>query len=465
MLKAIKKNYEILLVLLFFSILSFIKILKNPLPLWDEAVYIGMGKSLYSLGKSGIWEIIRPILLPLFLGGIWKLKLNTLLFSRILGLLFSLGNILLVYLISKKLFNKQIAILSSVLLALTPFFINYSAKILTTIPSTFFTLLAVYFFINNRLVLSGIFSSLAFLFRFPQGLIVLPMLLTLSIKKTSFLKKSKIYLSSFLLVLTPFLLFNYFIYKDNVSKIYHAILRPFILAQVHQYSPYYNHSIFYYPITIFKENYFLIFSLLALFYFFKNKQYKDPKKTLIFLIPIIYLLYFTYITNKQLRFSLSFLPYLTIISAYAIYELIKKKNYLPKTVILIAFVLLMLTNIYIELPISPYRSPIEEEFYKYFHNNPIKGTVLTTDPVPVVYIDNKLQGFYDPEDNPEKAYERLKSEAIAIIYTPRSFPCLTKECEAEKEKLFQKMKEENELVFHKQYWEEDYYIFLRPGNK
>ena len=39
---------------------------------WDESVYMGMGKYIYSNGQIGLWEDIRPIVLPLILGLFWK---------------------------------------------------------------------------------------------------------------------------------------------------------------------------------------------------------------------------------------------------------------------------------------------------------------------------------------------------------------------------------------------------------
>jgi hypothetical protein len=45
----------------------------QPEVTWDESVYVGLGKYLYSNGASGIYEPFRPILLPLVLGALWKL--------------------------------------------------------------------------------------------------------------------------------------------------------------------------------------------------------------------------------------------------------------------------------------------------------------------------------------------------------------------------------------------------------
>ena len=107
---------------------------------WDEAVYMGMGKYLFSSGNIGFWEIVRPIGLPLILGLIWKSGLNYLFFSEFMVILFSIGNIILTYMIGKKAVNKKVGFIASLMLAITSVFFLYTNYILTEIPSTFFIL-------------------------------------------------------------------------------------------------------------------------------------------------------------------------------------------------------------------------------------------------------------------------------------------------------------------------------------
>ena len=114
-IKKIKENYILISIFAIFILLKIITATKVHQIIWDEAVYIGMGKFLFSFGKAGLWESIRPLGLPLLLGAIWKLKLDTILFAEILAVFFSLGNILLVYLISKETFNKTTATIAAAL--------------------------------------------------------------------------------------------------------------------------------------------------------------------------------------------------------------------------------------------------------------------------------------------------------------------------------------------------------------
>ena len=85
--KIIRKNKE-LAVILAAALMSRLYFLfyYNGL-LWDSSVYAGMGKFIFSLGKAGLWEHIRPVLLPFFLGIFWKLNLDAIFFGQILEIL------------------------------------------------------------------------------------------------------------------------------------------------------------------------------------------------------------------------------------------------------------------------------------------------------------------------------------------------------------------------------------------
>ena len=134
----IKNHYFIFLILIFLIVLKIVfSLTRFHYIHWDESVYLGMGKYIYSLGQVGLWEHIRPPVLPFLLGVFWFLKLPYILFSELLMLFFSLGSVLLVYLISKDLFNKRVAIITAVLLIITPVFLYGAFSILAGIPAAF----------------------------------------------------------------------------------------------------------------------------------------------------------------------------------------------------------------------------------------------------------------------------------------------------------------------------------------
>ena len=50
---------------------------------WDSAVYIGMGKFIFSGGQLGLWEHLRPLMWPSFIGFLWKLGFNPVIAGRV----------------------------------------------------------------------------------------------------------------------------------------------------------------------------------------------------------------------------------------------------------------------------------------------------------------------------------------------------------------------------------------------
>ena len=144
------KRLELPIILLVFLIVRIRFMLTYHLPWWDEGVYIGLGKYLFSSGQIGLLEASRPFLLSSFLGLGWRLGFDPLIFGQVLSTIFLLGTLSLVYLITKKLTNRYMATLCTFFIALLPEFFLNSTRILTSIPSTCFTLLAIYLFMTNK---------------------------------------------------------------------------------------------------------------------------------------------------------------------------------------------------------------------------------------------------------------------------------------------------------------------------
>src|SRR3989338_9776088 len=122
----VNRNLLFYILILIFAIFKILQLLRFHSIVWDEAVYIGMAKSIYSLGEIGLWETIRPIGFPMIIGLPWKLGLNIISFSELQVIFFSIGCIALTYCISKKLFGMHVALLSSLLLMATPVYFFHS---------------------------------------------------------------------------------------------------------------------------------------------------------------------------------------------------------------------------------------------------------------------------------------------------------------------------------------------------
>ena len=103
----VEKNKSILLILLLALLTRILLFFSYHQIWWGSSVYIGMGKYIFSLGKQGLWEPIRPIIWPIILGYFWKLKLNPIFFGRLLIIIMSLVIIYLTFYITKKLYNSK----------------------------------------------------------------------------------------------------------------------------------------------------------------------------------------------------------------------------------------------------------------------------------------------------------------------------------------------------------------------
>lgn len=485
----IKKNWQVILVLsIFITIkLGFI-FSRYHLPIWDEGVYVGIGKYIYSLGTSGLWEIIRPVGLPLVSGLFWALGLNEVVFTQLFILVMASGNIFLAYLISKKLFNKTTGIIAATLLAITPVFFLYTTYILTEIPSTFFALLAIYLFIEKKYFYSGIFSAAALMFRFPHGLIIPVILISIlfeydfnKIIKNSkdIIKKCSNYIFGTLILIMPFLIFNYIMYRKYTGTITDALFRPFILAVSHQNNIFegvagndlisHLYNIFYYLIMIVRNNIVLIFAILGIILIIKNWKKKNLRVILI--SPIIYILYHSYIINKQERFLILFLPIICILAALGlsnIYEY-RTKNIFRHIVFSVTITLFIITGLYALNTNYDYyywqyetKPEITYNYYEKFDDSALQGPILISDPVIAAYTDKLLieYRYENREIIPANEWENIK-DVKTVNHFFNAVPCLVDDtdCVMKRRELFDYFNKNYILIYNSTFYDNEHYIF------
>lgn len=253
-------------------------------------------------------------------------------------------------------------------------------------------------------------------------------------------------------------------------------MRPYVLAFSHQNSIFHAlpingifsfvYNYLFYFIELFTENWLLVFFILGLICWIYKKNYKDYKKNLIFIPLIIFLLYFSVIINKQLRFSSFFLPMFSIAAAIGInliYQKLKKaKKLLYIIAFLVVFFALMVPSLNKDLTYTGWRHKTEpaiaSEYYKFLEDQQ-DVFVLTADPLPAAYVDARFGILYHDLDTAIKEYSKNIGNSDYIIYFNEFYPCLgIRECELKKELLFKYVSKEN-LVFNETYYGRDYLIF------
>ncbi|AJF61366.1 TPA: phospholipid carrier-dependent glycosyltransferase [Candidatus Woesearchaeota archaeon] len=426
---------------------------------WDDSVYMGMGKYLFSGGNTGLWETIRPIGLPSLLGFFWALGADMIVVSKIISLLFSAGTIIAAYLLAKKIFNETAALLAALLLMMSPVFFSSSSAGLTEIPSVFFALLGIYFFAEEKNFAAGVLAGISFMFRFPMGLLLAALL------ASSYIKKKKIdraLLSGFFLAVLPFLIFNYMAYGNPIT--------PFADAVLHQDNPAYSvisdslvshiYNLFYYAIWLIRQNLLLLFLIPGIYLVAKNR-----KADTVIICFALFIVYFTFIINKQPRFMLSFLPFACIIAAFGmvkLYPAMKKRvRHAGISLVLISLIPALL------MPgeFGPNgQEGTSLEFYTYFRKHGTNLSILATTPIPIAYSDVKLVHFYNNVDEATEIYEKEKNNVGYIMYTSEFYPCPDDICRGKKQELFESISSQNELIYYKE-GKQGYYIFrtYTPG--
>ncbi len=459
----------LLFILLTVIFLNLVILSYRPDLWWDEAVYVSIGKYIFSFGNAGLFEILRPPVLPLFLGFVWFLGFNPVGFGKLISLISHASSVCLIYLLVKETYGEDKAILSSAFFAFTPFVYMYSTKILTGLPSGMFALISLYFFLNGRskgkLLLSGIFSGLAFLTRFPAGLVFGGLVVTLCLKylrkPEEMIKNLFIVFTGFLIIVTPYLLYNLFAYGSP--------LLPFLEAsrQIESTPWFHNQDPLFYIKQLPMKNLFFIFSVLGLVYFFKKKDFGHTGKLAVLITFILFLLYFHYLEAKNIRFSLLFLPYLSIFSAYGVHEVIAKfaGRWVKYFVILILLIsgILGVYNLYDSQikylrppdPATPYH-----KFIEYFRNNPVTGTVITSNAMIGAYIDNKLISLVDWK-LARKIYDSKRGEASLLAVDTCAMVCKwdDEECLNSRREFVEYLKKNEIVKFHEESESCNYFVF------
>lgn len=392
---------------------------------WDEAIYVGMGKYLASAGASGLWEIFRPLGLPVMSSIIWLAGLDVLATGRIIAAAISVCVIALTYLIGKKVSsNAWTGVLAAAFVAAAPVFFSHSKLWLSAIPSTLFATIAVLFFVSGpktrNLILAGFFAALAVLTRFQQGVLIFALvgglavnfLLQLKMKKAKKLLAFKklinqgiVLCASWFITVLPYLVFNELSYGSAFSPLFEAQKMVSVTAA------FYGSGRLFYFRELFVQNPLFVFAavgavMVVLKLLNKKSKETDYRSATLLIAVVLFLAYFTWMAHKEARFLLEFLPYVAILSSLGIiatYDLIvsklkfTKKERLP----LMFFMILILAGAIVAgavvhasyLRYAATSEPqIVDEYYRYFVHNEINSSEMmyATSPAVTIFISNPL---------------------------------------------------------------------------
>jgi len=229
---------EYLFLLILFLLASFLRILyafylKGDIPVSDAAGFDLLGINILKYGEYafqlGVPTAHRTPVYPLFLSGVYFLFGHSYLAVRIVQSLISSLTCIVIYLIGKRVVNKNVGAITAIVSVFYPFFIYYTGYLLVETLFTFLLAAVIYWLIRSiekpdwkNLGLSGVFMGLAALCK-PTTFAFVPFsvlgfLVILGIRKVSTYRNIGIFLLFFVITLSPWVSRNYIVFKRVIPS-------------------------------------------------------------------------------------------------------------------------------------------------------------------------------------------------------------------------------------------------------
>jgi hypothetical protein len=438
---------------------------------WDSAVYIEMGKYLFSFGQAGFWEPIRPICWPIFLGLVWFLKLDVFLLGRAAQLLLSLGSIYLLYDIASRVFGKRAAILASSIFSFSSILFFLGFHLYVEIPATFLLLLSIALLLRAKVFWSGIVFALSVLTKFPMLVYSIPLAFLFLAK--GFSDKSRVmglrgilrFAAGAFVPFLPFLVFNLFMYGSTVFPFIeaHRTILQVLGCNVLLFKPWY-----FYMQMLLLENPLYLLLPLGILAALRNYSKERLFVVVCFLVPFAY---FTQLHCRDYRYLVIFLPFASIcVSAFLDNETKHLSNKFFYALVISLFCISAVQGVRYYLANEVRSEPdISSSYYRFLEHITPQKEVWVSNPIIGVYTDSRIYQIYYPVYNrfvvkdfndyvlhhyQNISYVFLDTCGGGIICPPSDAVCVT-----ETQKLLSFLRLKFSLVFNKEYGTCTYYIF------
>ncbi len=431
-----KKHWP-LFVIICIALITRIVMIKLPIsPWWDPAIYVGMGKFMFSHGTIGMWETLRPPLWPILLGITWFGGLNPLFMAKVFAALAGIGAMIVLYFIGEKE-HKGLGSVSALMLALSPSFAFFVAIPTNDIAASFLVLIASFYILRKKYFLAGLMISLAFLMRFPNGLFLLPFSLFILIENWSLISWSDFFKKSirqginlilgFCTIAIPYFIINYIFFQDAFLPLKEG--RSVIEGSSQE-------SVFYYVKYILLDTPVVIlaaFGVVMLGYELFRRRKISAVYSLSLLCALIVGVYFSHIGHKELRYSFIFLPFIIIIASYGLSRLWQLFN--PKYAASITFVVILIiggVNLWIQathqyiIALSPQRNA-------YYEFIPKEATAITSSPQIMLGSDVKIVGVFDAAEKGTELIENNDGTFQYIAIDSCQLSCWQDSCDEPKQ--------------------------------
>lgn len=424
------KPLVFLILILLFSFLVrvyYFSLTKDQAVWWDEAEYLLKAKNIaLNTPETGFWEG-RPILFSILLSFFYFIGMGEL-SIRFFLILISVFTVFLVYLVGEKLFNKNIALLSSFFYSIVYVNLFYSMRIMVDVLHITLGLSAYYLFLLKKQKATWlVFPLIAIgtLIRFPTFLFfVILILYILSTERLNALKNKDYWISGIisLIIVSPYLIWNQLKLGHPLYPIIHAgsgalegITFSSGLSIFMQYInsfPYYLNNLL--LIILFIGILFFLDVFLGLDLVFKNKNKFLNSKFLILIWIMIPLLYFGFgVSHYEDRYIFMIFPAMFYIISYSIIKISEYLKKIHKKLPMIFIIFILITGSYQLLVSSD--NIIKRSISSY---GPVKDAALwikqNSKPGDIILTQSRTQNTYYSERH-SYAFSDTKEDLIKNI--------------------------------------------------
>jgi 4-amino-4-deoxy-L-arabinose transferase-like glycosyltransferase len=347
---------------------------------WDSAIYVAMGKHLFSIGNIGLWEVFRPPFIPIIIGVIWKSGLPLVPFSRLFHMLLTVAGSALIHHQIKQIFDYRKALYSSAVLLASPVFISNTTELLTGVPSALLITVSLNKYLQGQKLISGSLSGLAFLTRFPTILIAPAIAIYEAYNNRNdwklIIQKLIVYGSPVATLLCAYFTLNYVYLGNPLEPIISGISVP----------PSDATSVFgtYYLIRL-ASNPLILLAIPGVYWIIRKRE--EEFYPYVSALSVFFVFFEAY-HHKEVRYGLAFLPFLAVTASHAMKEIEKQFNLKKEVFVSISIVVMLLSAVPIYTAAS-YQNENAKDYYKAFES--LNGTVATNNPGPIQYSDFDYQ--------------------------------------------------------------------------
>lgn len=399
---------------------------------WDESVYVGMGRYLFTGGKEGLFEPIRPPGWPVLLGMLDWAHVDAAVAGRFLMAALLFGSLLAMRDILRPAVDEALVTVFCAAVFLAPQLVGCRVALLTHVPAAFFSLIALTQYRRDRYFLAGLCFGAAFAVRF-TFLIVAAAAAVVTLAEAVRARRARALLALSAGVAVPMGLVLAFSVLTNIDEVgfWAATVRPLVLGSSEQSNATWAKdglvgNLSFYAVALGRRTLVLLLAVVALAPAFFGRLPPALRVAAVSLAALF--AYYTWAQNKQERFALDFVFFAGLCGAWVATELLHRARASARlrdgllVASVVAFSSVHLGTL-VTLQVPP--PPTSEAYFAQEHGKKI----LTVAPTFAPYAEQNLFiPLYMRHEPPLIAFHRAAGDADYVVYEPSFFFCGDEPC-------------------------------------